>query len=195
LADVRKIVIAPGWEEQREPREGELILRIGLGRKRLAWGYGAHDSTSLTLALLGGLYGGRGPRPRRVLDVGCGSGILSIACARLGAAETLGVDVAEEALRIAPENAAANGVAEICRFEGTPVAEVPGSFDLVVANLVKPVLVELCAPIRERARGGLLIVSGFKEAARDEVLGLFQAQGMKLRSELSRNGWHTFLLR
>jgi ribosomal protein L11 methyltransferase len=193
LADVRKIVVVPGWE-QRESIDGELVLRVGLGSKRLAWGFGAHDSTSLTLALLGGLYSGRGPRPRRVLDVGCGSGILSIACARLGAVETLGLDIAEEALEVARENAAANGVGDLCRFEGTPVAETPPGFDLVVANMLKPVLLELCEPICERARG-LLILSGFKDEGRDEVVGAYQARGMTLRSELSRNEWHTVLLR
>jgi ribosomal protein L11 methyltransferase len=70
-----------------------------------------------------------------VLDVGCGSGLLSIACARLGAEEVLGVDIDANAVTLASENAERNGAADRCRFGLTPPAQVPGQFDLVVANL------------------------------------------------------------
>jgi ribosomal protein L11 methyltransferase len=130
-----------------------------------------------------------------VLDVGCGSGILSIACARLGATRALGLDIEEEALRIAPENAAANGVAQICRFERTAVADVAGTFDLVLANILAPVLRELRPVLCARARGGMLVLSGFKEKNRDELVASYEAEGLRLKTELERDGWHTVLLR
>ena len=71
----------------------------------------------------------------RVLDVGCGSGLLSIVCARLGAEQVLGLDIDANAVALAAENAERNGAADRCRFAVTPVAEVAGQFDLVVANM------------------------------------------------------------
>jgi ribosomal protein L11 methyltransferase len=191
---VRTIAIAPVWEE-REQRDGELLLRIGLGRKRLAFGFGAHETTSLMLSLLGSLYGPRAPRPATVLDVGCGSGILSIACARLGARKVLGLDLADEALLIAPENAAANGAGAACRFAKTPVADVRGRFDLVVANLPAPVLRGVRKALLARSRGGILVLGGFKDADSAELLASYESSGLRLRSDFVHHGWHAALLR
>ena len=194
MKPIRTIAVAPAWDERAE-REGELLLRIGLGRGRLAFGYGAHPTTSLILSLLAGLYGPRGPRPRTVLDVGCGSGILAIACARLGAPRVLGLDIADEALRIAPDNAAANGVDGMCRFESTAVADVPGAFELVLANLPAPVLQEVRDALLARARGGILILSGFREPDFAGLIASYESGGLRLRSQGEQDGWQAALLR
>ncbi len=192
---IRKIVIAPAWEE-REPNEGELLLRIKLGSKKsLSFGFGNHPTTSACLSLIAGLYEPKGPRPQRVLDVGSGSGVLSIACARLGAADAQGIDIAQVALEVAPENAALNGVAGKIRFSLTPLEQIAGTFDLVLANLLGPILRKLYEPLCARAAGGLLLVSGFKEHESDELLALFAARGAKLRTVVQSGEWCAALLR
>jgi ribosomal protein L11 methyltransferase len=191
----RKIVTVPAWEE-RAPREGEVLLRINLGGAGpLAFGFGSHPTTSLCLSILAGLYGEGAPRPRRVLDVGCGTGVLAIACALLGAEEVTGIDVADAALEVAPGNASLNGVSGKCRFSRTPVQDVKGEFDLVLANLLGPLLRDLCAPLCARARGGLLLLSGFKEAERETLLDLFPARGFAQRTSLQSEGWGAALFK
>jgi ribosomal protein L11 methyltransferase len=192
---IRKIVIVPAWEE-RKKKKGELLLRIKLGRKgALSFGFGAHATTSSCLSLIAGLYGPKAPKPRRVLDVGSGSGVLSIACALLGAREVQGIDIAQAALDVAPENAAANGVDGKCSFSLTPLAKMAGTFDLVVANILAPPLRELCPLLCARAKGGLLLISGFKEHEREELLALFIARGPKLQMSLQREEWCAALFR
>ena len=194
--DVRRIVTVPIWES-RTAAEGELVLRINVGRGGgIAFGFGAHPTTTVSLALLGGLYRPGGPRPSRILDVGCGSGVLGIACARLGAAEVLGVDIAPEAVAMSAENAATNGVAGVCRYQGTAAADVPGTFDLVVANLPSSVVLRELAPaISARAGAGLIILSGFVEQYREVVLAAFAALGRNPRAEAVHAGWCGALLR
>src|SRR3954468_7953193 len=194
MKKIRKIVIGSAWED-RDEQDGELLLRISLGRGSVAFGFGAHQTTSLLLSFLAGVYAQGAPRPRSVLDVGCGSGILSVACARLGASRVLGLDIVDEALQVALGNAAANGVAELCSFEKTPVSSVPGTFDLVLANVLAPVLRELRDALCARAHGGILILSGFKRADRDELIASYGAAGMPLQSELEQDGWYAALLR
>jgi ribosomal protein L11 methyltransferase len=194
--DIRRIVTVPLWD-QREEREGELLLRINVGRSGgLAFGFGSHPTTSLALGFVGGLYAQGTARPRRVLDVGCGTGVLAIACARLGAEEVLGVDIDAAAVGVSAENAERNGVADRCRFATTPASEVPGSFDLVVANLPSAaILRELCPALCARAHGGLLILSGFQEGTyRESVLADFTAAGRALRREARQPPWCSFLL-
>ena len=189
---VRRVVTVPFWEERPEV-EGELLLRLNLGKgDQTAFGFGSHPTTSMALALLGGLYGPAAPKPRRVLDVGCGSGILGIAAARLGATEVLGIDPAPAAMSVAPENAVRNGVGDRCRFEPTLVGEVPGTFDLVLANLTAPLFADLHEAVCARARGGFLIVSGFNDLRLD-IEDCFL--GGQLKNRLWRAGWRALLLR
>jgi ribosomal protein L11 methyltransferase len=186
VVDVRRIRTVPPWDDRPEP-EGELVVRINLGKGAgLTWGFGAHPTTSLMLSMLGGLFRPGGPRPRRVLDVGCGSGVLGIACARLGASEVLGLDVQAEAPQVAAANAALNGVAAACRWELTPVAQVAGAWDLVLANLPSSLLLRELAPhLSARARGGLLLVSGYPEKFRQATLDAFAALGHRPRGQAS----------
>jgi ribosomal protein L11 methyltransferase len=191
---IRRIVSVPFWET-REQREDELLLRMNLGTSNAnAFGFGAHQTTSLCLSLLGGLYAEGAPRPRRVLDMGCGTGILGIACARLGAAEVLGIDISEAAVALSRENAERNGAQATCRFELTPVAQVPGAFELVFANMPSSVIViENAEALCARAAGGLLMMSGFKEDRLPAVKAPFESRGRKLRMATSRDGWCVLL--
>lgn len=191
-----RVTAVPFWET-REPREGELLLRINVGKKgSMVFGFGAHPTTRNCVAVISGLYAEGGPRPRRVLDVGCGSGLLSIACARLGAEEVLGVDIDANSVALASENAGRNGAADRCRFALTPPAQLPGQFDLVVANLPSSEIIRELAPaLCERSRGGLLFVSGYGAHMRQAVVEDLQARRRKLHSEIVTDGWGGLLWR
>lgn len=149
----RRIVLQPAWVPSGDVAHDDLVVSLEPGR---AFGSGSHPATRLAVAAIEA----QGPGTR-VLDVGCGSGVLAVVAARLGAAEVLAVDVDPEAIRATAGNAAANGVADRVTASLTPVAEVAGSFDLVVANIGLRVLVDLAPALLGRtAPEGLLVLSG-----------------------------------
>ncbi len=175
----RRVTCLTPWGE-REEREGELALRMATTRDgESAWGFGAHPSSSLAISLLLGLYQERAPNPQRVLDVGCGAGVLSICCARMGAREVRGIDINPAAPRVAALNAADNDAGS-CRFDTTPLAGIAGCYDLVIANLPSPeIQIELSAPLAARARGGLLITSGYIVSRQADIERAYAATEMR----------------
>ena len=146
------LVVQPPWAPRLTARHGDVVLLIDPGR---AFGSGSHPSTLLALAALEPLVG----PGSSVLDVGCGSGVLAVAAARLGAGRVVAIDVDPAAHAATLDNAARNGVeVEVPRV---PLSEVSGRFDVVLANLLAPTLIELAAPLGERvAEQGALVVSG-----------------------------------
>lgn len=173
----KSLVICPSWEAfEAKPEDRVLILDPGM-----AFGTGYHASTALCMELLEEA----GPSGD-VLDVGIGSGILSISALLLGAERVTGVDVDPVAVRVARENLERNGFgdrADVRQFEGVP----EGEHDLVLANIVASVLVEL-APRLARA-GSRLILGGIIDDRRDEVVEAFTRQGLELEAEREREGW------
>lgn len=150
-------VVVPTWLSDPAPDPDLVALRIDPGR---TFGSGSHPTSRLVLGRLGDLT----TAGTVVLDVGCGSGILSVAAALLGARSVTAIDVDPEAIPATTANAVANGVGELVRATADPLAEVTRSgarFDLVVANLLAPIVVELAAELRAAvASGGSLVVSG-----------------------------------
>jgi ribosomal protein L11 methyltransferase len=141
---------------------GTTVLTIEPGA---TFGMGDHPTTRLTLSAAR-----RWVTPGcRVLDVGCGSGVLAIGTVVLGAASAVGIDIAPAAVPVTLANAAANGVH--VDVSTTPLEELDGDFDLVLANILAPALVAL-APHLQRvlAPGGTLIVSGILEQTHAHVL-------------------------
>jgi ribosomal protein L11 methyltransferase len=155
------VVVRPPWIELPsdgvDVRQGDVVVTIDPGQ---AFGTGTHETTRLVLAELDRIVPAMA-KGTRVLDVGCGSGILSIAAVMLGAERAEGVDVEAESVAATHENAERNGVGAKVKASLTPLARVKGQFPLVVANVESRVLVPFANDIAARvAPGGVLVLSG-----------------------------------
>lgn len=177
--------VAPSWEPVA-PKEGEVLLAIDPG---MAFGSGTHETTTLCLLALEELVARQ--KIARLLDVGTGSGILAIAAALWGAEVALGLDNDPEALRVAGENARANGFDEDrLRFALTPVGELTESYPLVVANILSGILIELAPAIAARvAPKGRLVLSGILLEQGEEVRFAYEALGFRQERREQRGQW------
>lgn len=151
------LVVVPAWIPFEPPASappGLIVVRIEPGS---TFGLGDHPTTVLSLrAMRAAMW-----RGASVLDVGCGSGVLAVAAAVLGAASVEAIDVSPAAVEATTANAEANGVGHLVHASTTPLAELDGTFDVVVANILAPTLIELAEDLRRVLdRGGLLVVSG-----------------------------------
>lgn len=166
-----RLMIVPTWLENPQPALVPLYLDPGM-----AFGSGTHPSTQLALELIVQVL--ELDPPEAVLDIGCGSGILSIAAVKLGAGRAVGVDVDPESVRIARDNAAANGVGEQTDFQTGSVPEIrAGQFalrkaPLVAANLIAPLLHQLLDQGLTEivAAGGHLVLSGLLEKQAEPII-------------------------
>jgi len=159
------------------------------------FGTGAHASTKLVVQAMEDIAGEEGGLPARVLDVGTGSGVLALIAARLGAEEVLGIDVCEDAVAVARRNIVANGLDGQVIVASTPLAEVTGSYQLVLANVTASVFLRLAAEIIKRLNaGGLLVVSGLQGRQGDEVEAVLVDLGMRSVNRLAQGKWHCLIL-
>jgi ribosomal protein L11 methyltransferase len=159
-----RLVIKPTWHDFAAG-DGDIILQLDPG---MAFGTGTHPTTRLCLEALEQIFFHEGPfrnldypPPQQLLDVGTGTGILAIAAYRMGAVRVLGIDIDTDAVAIARENLALNGLPGTIDFSATPLAEIPGDFAIVVANILAEELARLAGELALRVRsGGFLILSG-----------------------------------
>ncbi|MBW1760131.1 MAG: 50S ribosomal protein L11 methyltransferase [Deltaproteobacteria bacterium] len=182
----KRLLLHPSWEAvQGEP--DDVVLTID---PENAFGSGDHETTRLVLRLLDQWVAGG----ERVLDVGCGSGVLSIAALRLGAASAIAVDIDEDAVVVARRNAEINGVAERIEASARPLQDIDGAYDIVLANIETRVLVHMPEPLQGRlAAGGILILSGILRAETDELLAAYAP--MRLEECVEEGEWCACLLR
>ncbi|MSQ37101.1 MAG: 50S ribosomal protein L11 methyltransferase [Chloroflexi bacterium] len=183
---IGRFLVRPTWSNAAD--DGELIaLVLDPG---MAFGTGLHPTTQACLDRLSTLE----VSGSRVLDVGCGSGVLAIAAAKRGARAVTAVDSDPLAVRATVENAATNAVTVAASMGGA--ADVAGTFDLVLANIVAPVLIRIAADLGARlAPAGTLVLAGIIVGAEASVGEAFAALGLFVRDRDIRGDWVSLVLR
>ena len=190
-----RLLVVPEWEEAADPTRVKLVLNPGL-----TFGTGSHATTRLCLtALEKHITGGQ-----TVLDLGCGSGILSIAALLLGADRAVACDIDEKCMDVAYENAALNGVGRdryTVRW-GDVVTdralrrELGGPYDVVVANIVADVIKALASTVRPLVKeGGIFLCSGIIDDRAEEVAQRLRDNGWTIAEARSSEGWFSYLCR
>ncbi len=181
----RRMVIVPQWEKYT-PKKDEIIVTMDPG---MAFGTGTHETTRLVIEILENLV-----KPGdRVLDVGCGSGILAICAAKLGAAECRAYDIDGVAVRVARENIAANGVPNVTCDVSDLLRNVDlsgGAYDLICANIVADIIIRMAPDVaRYMKEDGKLLASGIITERAEEVCGALTAAGLTVCERRDDNGW------
>ena len=182
----RRLVIKPTWRRHRAG-PGDVVLALDPG---IAFGTGLHPTTRLCLAALDDLADRGALKRARVLDVGCGSGILAIAAAKLGGATVLAVDTDPIAVEATLANAARNDLADriSARHGSLPSGEAP--FDVILANLIAAVLVTLAPLLRDELRpAGTLLASGIFLDREDDVRDAFATAGLAVTGRTIEGEW------
>ena len=190
-----RLIVIPDWEEA-DPK-GRVALRMNPG---LTFGTGSHATTRLCLTALEREV----KEGMRVLDLGCGSGILSIAALLLGAESAFACDIDEKAVGVAYENAALNGIGkerytvragDILSDAGLQ-KEMGAGYDIVVANIVSDVIITLAPAARRLMKeGGRFLTSGIIDDRAEEVRAALEAAGFAVEEANSSEGWFSFLCR
>lgn len=191
----KNLIIVPAWLEP--PSDGRIVIRMDPG---MAFGTGTHPTTQLCLELIEdwALNEKLEPGSWDVIDVGCGSGILSVAALKLGARHALAVDIDPLAVKVAHENASLNGVTAGLELGTGSTAEVhQGQFSLrqaplVLANILAPILIRLLDEdglANLVAPGGGLVLSGIIETQVDDVVAAGERAGLHLVERKQIKDW------
>ncbi len=190
-----RLLVIPAWEKAEAGNRVTLTLNPGL-----TFGTGSHATTRLCLtALESRIHGGE-----RVLDLGCGSGILSIAALRLGARSAFACDIDEKCIDVAYENAALNGIGRdrLTVRQGDATKEGPlrtaigTGYDVVVANIVADVIISLAPQVRHfLTEDGWFLTSGIIDDRADEVAAALTAAGWNIVETCTSEGWYCYICR
>ena len=202
-----RLLIVPEWEledvlRKRDMASGQAKRTIITLDPGMAFGTGKHETTRACLEYIDELAPVSGGGIQSFLDMGCGSGILSIAAAKLGYGPVRGFDVDQEAVKASFENAEKNGVSvEFIKFalgralasSPSPSTPVSGSYDLVAANILGPLLIRFADEIVPCV-GKRIIISGILTDLYPEVLSAYEAHGLREISHKTFGEWTTGLL-
>ena len=189
------IVIKPTWETYEKENEDDILIEIDPG---IAFGTGSHETTKLCIQALD-KYVKKGDS---VLDVGCGSGILSIAALKLGAAHATAIDIDEVAVKVAAENMEVNHIpaSQYTLFDGDLITnsflkvKAGTGHDIVVANILADVIIPLTGVIRPHLKkGGLYITSGIINTKEEEVREALIANGFEILGVEYMKEWCCFI--
>ena len=188
-----RLIVVPEWESANTAGRIALILNPGL-----TFGTGSHATTRLCLTALEKHVA----QGQRVLDLGCGSGILSIAALLLGAEHAFACDIDEKCVDVAYENAALNGIGKdkyTVRWgdvlsDRQLQKEMGGQYDIIVANIVSDVIIGLASQVRPFLKeGGLFLTSGIIDTRAAEVAQKLRAAGWEIVEERQSEGWFSYL--
>ncbi|MCD7775189.1 MAG: 50S ribosomal protein L11 methyltransferase [Clostridiales bacterium] len=179
-----RLLIQPIWQDKADAG-GRKVLNLEPG---LAFGSGTHETTRLCLEAIE-----KNIKPCcEMLDIGCGSGILSIAALLLGAGHATAVDIDKLAVKTARENALRNGIDEerYTVYNGSLADKVSGKFDIVAANIVADAIIALSSDVgRLMNEDGVYIVSGIIDSRETEVAAALDKYGFEIINRYSENGW------
>ncbi|MBR5225339.1 MAG: 50S ribosomal protein L11 methyltransferase [Clostridia bacterium] len=178
-----KLVIKPSWEPYEE-QEGDLVLELDPG---MAFGTGTHETTFMCMEQLE-KYVTAGCK---TIDVGCGSGILGLAAAKLGARDVLAIDLDELAVKVAKENTEKNGLTDKVRVvHGDLLEKADEMADVIVANIIADVICFLCGPAKKHLLpGGTFICSGIIREREEDVQNALAAAGYTVCNRLAKGEW------
>lgn len=183
------IVIKPTWESYM-PAGDDIVVELDPG---MAFGTGTHESTMLCLELLESHM----IPDSSIIDVGCGSGVLSIAAAKLGAKKVLALDVDPVAVRVASENAKLNCVEDIVEVRKNDLLDgFDVQVDIIIANIVADVIIRLLPQIPPRLKKpGLFIASGIIKERADDVKAAVESMGFTIEDVADAGEWVAFVCR
>lgn len=183
------IVIKPTWEAY-EAKESEVIIEMDPGS---AFGSGTHETTSMCVAFIDEYI-----KPQdRVFDIGCGTGILGIAAAKLGAGEVFCGDIDALAVVATKENILFNQVEDLVRVQQGDLTEVfDGQADMVIANIIADVIVLLLKDVPNYLKDqGVFIASGIIHDKREMLINAFEAEGFELLEVRTEGEWNAIVAR
>ena len=190
-----RLLVIPQWETAEVGDRVPLILDPGL-----TFGTGSHATTRLCLTALEKVV----KEGDRVLDLGCGSGILSIAALCLGAKEATAVDIDDKCLTVAYDNAALNGIGKdtytvkvgnVITDEAMR-SQLGGGYQIVLANIVADVIIALAPMVRSMmAEGGVFLCSGLIDTRAEEVAEKLREAGLELVESRTSEGWYAYTCR
>ena len=194
----KRLMIVPAWLDSPEPNR--IAIKIDPG---MAFGTGTHPTTQLCLGLTEKFFAGaQYIEPLRIIDVGCGSGILSIAALKLGAKQALGVDIDLESIKNSRENADVNKIGdELILGQGSVQEILDGRFafksaPLVMANILAPVIIRLFdAGLADLIDpGGAILLSGILQEQSPSVIEAAQAKGLKMNEKIQMGDWVALMM-
>jgi len=178
-----RIMVKPSWEEFEAGAE-DIVIELDPG---MAFGTGTHETTKMCAVLVDKYIN----KDDVVMDIGCGTGILSIVAAKLGASEVVAVDVDEVAVKVTKENCRVNGTDGVVdAFKGTILDIKDIKADLIVANIIADVIIDMAKDLSKYLKAdGIFITSGIIKERKQQIIEEYQKYGFYLVESMENGEW------